>query len=99
MDRPTIDMIFVDKHDADNDPDTWTYYRITSVTGLGNPQNTEGSTVQICRLTWPKLEDIPPETDSPGVVTFVSAYGVTNRALEHWGIDREKSVLIGFRYR
>lgn len=100
MADPLVDVIYVDKHgDEDHLPDTWTYYRITSVTGLGNPEGTEGSTIQVCRVKWPTLEDIPPVNDSPGVVAYASAYEITNSALKQWGIDREKSIVIGLRDR
>jgi hypothetical protein len=100
MDYPLIDVIYVDKHgDEDHLPDTWTYYRITSVTGLGNPEGTEGSTIQVCRLKWPTLEDIHPPTDTQGAVSFEFAYEAVNSALRHWGIEREKSIVIGIRER
>ena len=93
-----IDLIFLDKHgDEDHFPDTWTYYRITSVTGLGVPAGTRGATIQACRVKWPTLEDIPPATDSPGLVEYAVAYDRVDKALEQWNIDRERSVLIGIR--
>jgi hypothetical protein len=96
------DLIYVDKRGdvGDNFPDTWTYYRITSVTGLGNPSGTEGSTIQACRVKWPSLEDIPPVIDSPGLVRLVVAYEVINKTLKkQWDIEQERSIVVGIRNR
>jgi hypothetical protein len=95
------DMIMLDKHGDDGrDPDSWTHYRITSVTGLGIPEGQEGSSIQICRLKWPTLEDILPVIDNIGVVGYTSAYQAVNDALsKQWGIDREQSIFIGVRDR
>jgi len=94
------DEIYVDKHgDEDHLPDTWTYFRVTSVTGLGNPEGTEGSTIQVCRLKWPTFEDVPPVVDTPGIVALAVAWEAVNTALKNWGIDREESIFIGVRDR
>jgi hypothetical protein len=95
------DTIYLDKHgDEDHFPDTWTYYRLTSVDGLGNPEGTEGSTIQACRVKWPTLEDIPPVVDSIGTVGFEFAYPTVNEVLlKQWNIDRERSIFIGVRDR
>ena len=93
-------MIYLDKHgDDDRFPDTWTYYRITSTTGLGIPEGEEGSSIQVCRVKWPTLEDIPPMTDSIGLVTSDRAYDTVNTLLGRWDIDRERSIVIGVRDR
>jgi hypothetical protein len=96
-----VDVIYLDKRgdDGDHFPDTWAYYRITSVTGLGNPEGTPGSSIEACRLTWPTLEDIPPPTETPGVVGLAVAWDVVNKALRLWDIDRERSIFIGVRDR
>ena len=52
--------------DDDHLPPSWKYFRVTGVTGLGNPEGTEEATIQVCRVKWPTLEDIPPVNDSPG---------------------------------
>ena len=94
------DVIYLDKHgDDDHLPDTWTYYRITSTTGLGIPEGEEGSSIQVCRVKWPTLEDIPPMNDSIGVVAFADAYEIVNAALRQWDIDRKRSIFIGVRDR
>lgn len=95
------DLIYVDKGQDTGDhlPDTWKYFRVTGVTGLGNPEGTAGATIQVCRVKWPTLEDIPPANDSPGVTTYASAWEIVNGALQQWGIDRERSILIGIRDR
>jgi hypothetical protein len=96
-----LDMIYLDKHgDDDRFLNTWTYYRLTSVTGLGNPEGTLGSSVEACRVTWPKLEDIQPPIDSIGVTGYKLAYPTVNTALlKQWNIERERSIFIGMRVR
>lgn len=95
-----LDEIYVDKlGDEDHLPDTWKYYRVTGVTGLGNPEGTEEATIQVCRVSWPTLEDIPPVNDSPGVVTYTRAWEIVGDALRQWGIDRDRSIFIGLRER
>jgi hypothetical protein len=95
------DMIMLDKHgDDDHDPDSWAYYRITSTTGLGIPEGELGSSIQVCRLKWPTLEDIRPAIDNIGMVGYANAYPTVNDALsKQWGIDREQSIFIGVRDR
>jgi hypothetical protein len=95
------ELIYVDKGEdtGDHFPDTWKYYRVSGVTGLGNPGGTPGATIQVCRVSWPKLEDIPPINDSPGVTSYASAWEIVNGALRQWGIDRERSIFIGVRDR
>lgn len=94
------DMIYLDKHgDDDHNPGMWTYYRITSVEALGNPEGTLSSSIEACRVTWPELEDIPPVTETVGVVALAVAYETVNKALMQWNIDRERSILIGVRGR
>jgi hypothetical protein len=95
-----LDMIYLDKRgDDDHNPHTWVYYRITPITGLGVPAGDEGSSVQTCRVTWPALTDIAPVCDAPGTVGMNSAYPNVNKVLEQWGVDRERSTLIGLRER
>ena len=92
----TWDLIYLDKHgDDDHYPQGWTYYRIRSTTGLGIPAGDLGSSVQVCRVKWPTLEDIDPPTDTPGVVGYTSAEYNANKLLEQWGVDRKRSILIG----
>ena len=95
------DMIMLDKHgDDDHLPDDWSYYRITSTTGLGNDEGTRGATIQVCRVKWPTLDDIPPVIDNIGVTGYASAYPTVNDALsKQWGIDRDQSIFIGVRDR
>ena len=94
------DDIYLDKHgDDDHYPDTWSYYRITSVEALGNPEGTPGSSIQACRVKWPTLEDIPPITETLGVVALAVAYETVNNALRQWNIERDRSIFIGVRDR
>jgi len=90
------DLIYLDKHgDEDHKPQSWTYYRIRPTTGLGIPAGDLGSTVQVCRVKWSTFEDIDTPTDTPGVVGKISAEYNANKLLEQWGVDRERSILIG----
>jgi hypothetical protein len=90
------DLIYLDKHgDDDHHPQSWTYYRIRSTTGLGIPAGDMGSAVQVCRVKWPTLEDIDSPTDTPGVVGYTSAEYNANKLLEQWNVDRSRSTLIG----
>jgi hypothetical protein len=95
------DIIYLDKHGDDGDhlPDTWEYFRVTGLPGMGNPEGTFGATIEVCRVSWPKLEDIPPATETPGVVALASAWELVNKALRQWGIERERSIFIGIRDR
>jgi hypothetical protein len=96
-----IDQIFLDKgkDTMDRNPATWKYFRVTGVGGFGNPEATEGATLQVSRVKWPTLEDIPPANDTPGVTTYARAWEIVNGALRKWGIDRERSIFIGVRDR
>jgi hypothetical protein len=95
------DMIMLDKHgDDDHFPDNWTYYRITSTAGLGIGEGELGATIQVCRLKWPALEDIPPVVDSIGLTGYANAYDAVNAVLsKQWNIDREQSIFVGVRDR
>jgi hypothetical protein len=66
---------------------------------MGNLEGTEGATIQVCRVNWPKLEDIPPINDTPGVTTLAVAYEAVNSALRQWNVNRERSIFIGLRER
>jgi hypothetical protein len=101
MDDFLSDSIYLDKHGDDNHlPDTWSYYRITSVDGLGNPEGTLGASIEVCRVKWPTLEDILPMIDSIGTTGYAFAYPTVNDALrKQWNIDREQSIFIGIRDR
>ena len=96
-----LDMIMLDKQgDDDHFPDNWAYYRITSVTGLGVPEGEEGSTIEVCRVKWPTLEDVPPAIQTVGSVGFAFAYPTVNTALlRQWNIERERSIFIVVRER
>ena len=92
-----ISLIYLDKcgDDGDGNPDSWIYYRIAPAHGLGAKAGEHGSTIRTCRVTWPALKDIEPISDTPGTVALDSAYPYVNKILEQWGIDRERSILIG----
>jgi len=76
--------------------DTWVYYRIASV-NAEEPAGTLGAPIQICRVSWPTFEDIPPATDTTGITGYEVAYEHMCKVLKgQLGIVHENSVLIGF---
>lgn len=93
-----LDQIYMDRLGQDSTPDNWVYYRVTSVEGLGIGEGQVGSSVQICRVTWPELYDIGPAVDSPGVVGFVTAWeNVSSYVKENWGAEHAEEKMIGLR--
>jgi hypothetical protein len=93
-----INSIFLYKPPAsENFTNTWIYYRVASTDG-DELAGTLYAPVQMCRVSWPSLQDIPPMTDTPGVTGLTSAYdAMCNIARGQWGVDHERSVFIGFR--
>lgn len=89
------DLFYLDKHGDDDQPQSWTYYRIRSTTGLGIPAGQLGSSVEICRVRWPDFNDIEPLIETPGVVGCMSAEYNASRLLEQWGVNHDRSILIG----
>ena len=90
------DLIYLDKHgDDDHSPQSWTYYRIRSTSGLGIPAGQLGSSVEVSRVKWPDFHDIDPPIETPGVVGYTSAEYNANKLLEQWGVNRKRSILIG----
>jgi len=74
---------------------TWIYYRIASVDAV-EPGGTLFATIQVCKVTWPTFEDIPPVIDTPGITGLESAWEHQCAVLKRMGVDHEQSVLIGF---
>jgi len=66
MDSVYLDEIYLNKGDEANASYNWVYYRLTSVDELGHPSGKEGSTIQICRVTWPSFGDEGTPVDTPG---------------------------------
>jgi hypothetical protein len=94
-----LDLIYLNKRGNESDDSEWTYYRTTPVAGLGISAGEDGSTVQVCRVTWPDLKDTAEIVDTPGAVGYTSAHPNVVALLSGWGIDHNKSVLIGVRER
>jgi hypothetical protein len=67
--------------------------------GIRIPERKEGSSIQVCRVKSPTLEDIPPMNDSIGVVAFANAYEIVNAVLRQRDIDRKSIIIIGVRDR
>ncbi|MGB8522197.1 MAG: hypothetical protein WCD43_04460 [Candidatus Acidiferrales bacterium] len=75
---------------------TWIYYRVTS-TDLDVPAGTLFAPIEVCRVSWPTFEDIPPITTATGITRRVSAREhVSGLIRRQWEVDHEQSVLIGF---
>jgi hypothetical protein len=78
----------------------WAYYRITS-------KGQTGDNIEVCLLKWPSFEDINIIGDehkavvvNPADTGYNSAYPNVCELLKNkWGIDHEKSILIGLRPR
>ncbi len=89
--------IYLDKMgDDDHDPDNWRYFRITTVSGMGEEEGRPGSSIQLCLVKWPTFDDIGPVTDLPGSVASGRAYDDTNKFLKgQLGVERERSIFIG----
>lgn len=81
---------------TENFTNTWIYYRVSSV-DAEEPAGTLYAPIQVCRVSWPTFEDIPPITDTPGITGLASAYEHQCRLVkEQWGVEHEDSVFIGF---
>ena len=96
---PEADLIYLNKRGSEMDTGEWVYYRTTSVTGLGIGGGDEGSTVRVCRVTFPDLTDVGETVDTPGAVGYNSAHPNVVGILRGWGVEHEQSVLIGVRER
>ncbi len=73
----------------------WIYYRVASVDG-DVPGGTLGAPIQVCRVSWPKFEDVPPAIDTPGITGYTSAWKHQLRLLlKQWNVEHDQSVMIG----
>jgi hypothetical protein len=76
---------------------TWIYYRVGSIKGADEPGGTLFAPIQMCRVSWPTLADIPPATDTTGITGLASAQEhICNVAKNQWNVDHTDSDLIGF---
>ena len=80
---------------TENFTNTWVYYRVASV-DAEERSGTLHAPIQLCRVSWPKFEDIQAPIDTPGITGLESAYEHQCRILREWGVDHEQSVFIGF---
>jgi hypothetical protein len=97
-----VDLIWLDKFgdDDDNDTSKWKYYRSSS---RGEDQDP----IEVALVTFPSLEDIDFVGDvlsarvtTPGETGMATAWDRVGRVLHNkWGIERERSILIGIRVR
>lgn len=95
-----IDAIYLDKRGSDYDTSKWVYYRITSVNWSEFKAGQEKSSVEVCRVNFPKFEDTDSPTDSPGQTGMKSAYIDVLKILEQrWGVEHKDENLIGLRER
>jgi len=91
---PNLDSIYLYKPaETEAETWTWTYYRVR-----GDFEN--GGTVQVACVSWPDLKDRKGESglidviDTPGIVGYVTPH-LQTLLREQWGVDHEKSYLIG----
>jgi hypothetical protein len=72
-----------------HDTSTWTYYRVGGGTRTGD-------TAEVCRVDFPRFEDIGDPIGTPFVVGYI---GVPEKlrtpAQNQWNVDPERSELIG----
>ena len=93
------DLIYLNKRGYEQNTGEWVYYRTTAVSGLGIGGGGIGSTVRVCRVKFPDLNDVGEIVDTPGTVGYVSAHPNVVNILKGWGVDHERSILIGVRER
>jgi hypothetical protein len=80
---------------TENYTNTWIYYRVGSVRAE-EPAGTLNAPIQICRVSWPIFEDIPPAADTTGITGLETAFEHTCNLLRgQWGVEHKDSVLIG----
>jgi hypothetical protein len=103
-----LDLIWLNKgtDTGDHWPQNWFYYRVTPVDASGEEAGQEGSNNQVCRVSWPDLQDMTGFDEGEGVVETVANVGL---AVAHYdtsdivrsklGVDHDKSILIGSRVR
>jgi hypothetical protein len=75
---------------------TWIYYRIASV-DAEEPAGTLNAPIQICRVSWPKFEDIPPAIDTPGITGRAVAWEHQLKLLlKQLQVDHEQAIFMAF---
>jgi hypothetical protein len=75
---------------------TWIYYRVASI-GAEEPAGTLHAPMEICKVSWPTFEDIPPATETPGITGLQSEHEHLCHLLrEQLNVQHERSVLIGY---
>jgi hypothetical protein len=103
-----IDCIYLNKgtDTGSNFPDRWVYYRVCSVGASGEEAGHEGSNIQVCRLSWPDLQDMTGFGAGEGVAETVGNVGLAVARYDtsaivrsKFGVDHDESILIGLRNR
>ena len=91
---PNLDVIYLYKPaETEAEPQTWTYYRVRG-------DFEDGGTLQVSRVSLPDFKDRQGESglndviDTPGIVGHVTPHLHTLLQAQ-WGVDHEKSILIG----
>jgi hypothetical protein len=100
-----VDSIYLNKHE-DRLPDIerffdegvlidamsiedWTYYRLRGSEEVGG-------TLEVCRVSFPSLEDVGDPISTPGVVGYMSVPEHIQTLLKaQWGVDHSTSIFIG----
>ena len=85
----TIDFVYLDNHNSNFTGD-WKYYRVTPIFGIH---------IEVCEVTFPKLEDKGVPTQTPFIVGLAKAYDIKQVLLNAMGIDQDRAVWIGVRER
>jgi hypothetical protein len=82
-------LVYLDKKGNDHDTSGWCYYTLSGGSEVGD-------TIQTKQVKFPSFEDCDVTVDTPGNVGLSAAYENINTLLRNrWGIERERSILIG----
>lgn len=93
--RPVIHSIYLYQPPGPAFLNNWIYYRVASI-NTDEAAGTLGAPIEVCRVAWPKFDDIPPATDTQGITERASAYDHMCRLLRQlYGVEHENSILIG----
>jgi hypothetical protein len=91
---PNIDVVYLHKPlETEAETRTWTYYRVRG-------SHEMRGTVQVSRVRFPGFDDLADERgfsdliDTPGIVGYVTPH-IQTLLKEQWGVDHDKSSIIG----
>jgi hypothetical protein len=87
-----IDCMYLNKgtDTGSNYPDKWVYYRVCSVDAGGEAAGREGSNIQVCRVSWPDLQDMTGFEKGEGVAETVGNVGLAVAHYDTSDIVRSK---------